>query len=1351
MNTNTYCLLLLLQLFVLRLPAQDGVRYLGIENGLSNNAVTQICQDNRGFMWFGTYDGLNRYDGYKFKIFRNHIGDSSSLADNNIYRIENAGDNGLWIGGRKGLSLFNPLTETFTIPKYQSAGGGEKSLTDNILAIKTLAQNQVLVGTENSGLFRFNTRTAKGIPVLFRGSAAYEVTALAADTALQRYWVFVRHAGLCLYHAGDHSLQLVTPSISNANSLTADQQGNVWLGTDAGLFKYNTAARSFSGNYLPCSSKVVNVCADAQGVLWIACDGNGIFLLQPLQDKAAPLSFAGKQQGLSSNAVYAIYEDKENRKWIGTLRGGINIIDARKNPFELHAFSTANNFGHINNFIFSFCEANDGNIWIGTDGAGLKYWNRKTRTCIAYIANAADKNAISSNFITSVIRDTRNNTWIGTWFGGINRYDAAAHAFRHYPCYNTVTGNIENNVWILYEDRQRTLWASTCNNGTLYRYDTAANAFTLFDARLVNMQCLGEDRQGGFWGGNYTSLVKIDPVNKRHLYYNTGYPVRCVREDKHGNFWVGTDGGGLLLFNRNTGRFIRYTDADGLSSNAILQMLEDKQGNLWISTFNGLVCFDTEQKSCRNFMQSDGLQSNQFTYKAAGMLASGEFMFGGIRGFNIFYPDSVCRPAVMAPLLLTGIRINNQPVADNTQWITQSNAGAIEEITVPYDKAAVSLDYAALEYTTADKINYAYRLEGWDKDWNNAGELRTANYTRLQEGSYLFSIRATNAAGIWSSPVQTIRIVVLPPWYRSWWAYIAYILFIVSGLYVYLRYTTRQQRLKYEVQLAHLETEKERELHEKKLSFFTHVSHEFRTPLTLIINPVKELLAVKQDLPEHKTLNTVYRNARRLLSLVDQLLLFRKADSEEDRLNITRLSLSALCNEVYLCFTQQARLRNIQYVLHTPANNIELLADGEKLEIALFNLLSNAFKFTPDGGAISVTLTKTQQDVQLTITDTGCGIDPAMGNRVFEKFRQAQGTAGATGFGIGLYLVKQFVEKHQGKVSYTSTRHQGTSFVISLPGNLVHVPANGSAPVSGAIHALLEELMEEAPPTEETQLPVLPHHGQTAEEILTDKKSIVLVDDNEDILRYLQQLFEKQFIVHTAPDGLQGLDMIQQQLPDLVISDIHMRGMDGLELCRKIKQADELCHIPVILLTASSAADIKLKGIADGADDYITKPFDQEFLLVKVNNIIKSRNVLQEYFFDRITLKPTTARVPAGYQEFLRRCIDIVEENIDKEDFSIKKFGAAIGMSHSALYKKVKSISGQSVNAFIRSIRLRRAAVLMLRQQLTISQAAFQVGIGDPKYFREQFFKLFGMNPSDYVKKYRNSFNGDLNIINRDV
>ncbi|MEO6733519.1 MAG: two-component regulator propeller domain-containing protein [Ferruginibacter sp.] len=1335
-------------------------KYLGIEQGLSNNSVLSIYQDYNGFMWFGTYDGLNRYDGYGFKIIRNIIGDSTSISSNSIFTMEGDVNHNIWVGGLKGINIFNPITSKFSRVKYRVfKESKEDFVQDNVHIIKAIKGGGMLAATQHHGLIVFekNSTTGTQVPIINGQDqeADYDVTAIEFDSQRQCMWVFIQQHGLYMYDLKKQRLQIVSDYFKQGNCLQLSKQGNVWLGSDNGLFEYNSITRNFSGNFIPVKSKIINLCNDRQGVLWIASDGEGAWTLQGGFNKAVPLTSATGKSITGSNAVFSIYEDFDGRKWIGTLRGGISMLESKSSPFQTITYNPAGKNNAVDNFILSFCEDEKNNVWIGTDGAGLRYWNRKTGALSEYRHSPADKTSITSNFITSIVKDAQNDIWVSTWLGGVNRLKKNTKTFESFTCFNPTTKEEENKVWLIYEDRKKNVWASATNDGSLYLFNRTTNQFQIFDHTILNLQCIAEDKEGNLWGGNYTSLIKIDRSEKKHQTFPIGYPVRCIHEDALKNFWVGTQDGGLLLFSPGTGAYKRFTTADGLPGNTILRILEDNESNLWLSTYNGLSKFNPKKNVLRNFTQSDGLQSNQFSFNGALALQSGEFIFGGIKGFNIFYPDSVANHLELPKIFLNGIRINNNPVEANNKYVTERNFDKIDKITLPFDEAVLSIDFIALDYSGADKIKYAYYLDNWDKGWNYVNNVRTANYSRLQEGSYFFKIRVTNPDGKWSNDTTLLHIIVLPPWYRTWWAFLFYSLLFSGAVYFYIRYTRKQERLKYEIRLAHLENEKDKEITEKKLSFFTNISHEFRTPLTLIINPLKESITNGSSLKENFSLNTAYRNARRLLSLVDQLLLFRKAGSGEDILKISNVNIIDICNDVYQCFIQQAKTKQIGYKIILPQHPIEIFADHEKIEIALFNLVSNAFKFTADKGNILFEVTDGAEQVAISISDNGCGISEAETNKIYEKFQQGTipGAVQKTGFGIGLYLVKHFIDIHRGTVKCESVLNNGTTFTITLRKGKAHLPFNYVLEATGKKYEMLGELSgeqdDQAPPAKAI-LSSAKSSGKKAEEVVTEKKSILLVDDSKEIIQYLRHIFEQKYHLYEAADGNEGLRLAQFHSPDLIISDINMQGLDGVELCNRIKKSETLGHIPVILLTSATSVDMRLKGIEEGADDYITKPFEKEILLARVESILRDRQVLQKYFFDNITLKKTNVKVPAEFQDFLQRCIAVVEQNIDTEDFTIKKFSKAMGMSHSGLYQKIKSISGQSLNAFIRSIRLRRAAVLMLSESMNINQAAFQVGINDVRYFREQFVKLFGLTPSDYIKKYRQSFNRDFNIIRED-
>lgn len=1330
------------------------VQYLGIEQGLSNNSITCINQDSKGFMWFGTFDGLNRYDGYSFKVFRNRLGDSATLIDNRVTSVCEDGHNNIWVGTKKGLSIYCNVKDYFSTLYYQPNGSAEKQPVHcSVNDIRRCAGGSMLVGTGGIGLLKFDgSGLAKQVPCRAAGKLLwnYKVQALDLDSFHQA-WAIIHDVGLCRLNNQRGELEPAGNCTIKGTCMVAGKNGMMWMGTELGLAAFDTKTdtlRTYSEQQgILSDRKIAGLCLDKQGLLWIATDGGGVNILNTVTGQISYMQPENGKKSINSNAVYAVYEDREGRKWIGTLRGGINLIDQKKNRFSTisHDPFTANSL--VNDFILSFCEDAQQNIWIGTDGGGISCWNRQRNVYTNYRHQSGQPGTLSSNFATSIVCDFQNTVWVATYGAGINRFNPATGTFKKYACFNEKNQHEDWYVWQLYEDRSHNLWAGTCSNGRLYRFNRAADRFEVFDDKVRDVISLAEDRKGNLWAGSFNTLIRIDTQKRSHRSYAINFPVRFFHEDKAGRCWVGTEGGGLLLLHPEKGDWEVISESEGLSNNSALNMLEDAHGQLWISTFNGLCRFNPDTRHFTNFYGSDGLQTNQFNYNAALKLKSGELLFGGIKGFNLFSPDSIRAAGGVPQLVVTGMRINNQPAGKDNFIKDGKSVYDVEVIRLPYDKAVLSVDFAALEYSAPDKISYAYYMEGWDKDWNY-GKLRTANYSRLRDGNYVLHIKCTNAEGVWSHNERTIVIKVLPPWYRSWWAWCLYIGLAVLLVRTWLLYQKRQERLAYEIKLAHLKMDKEKELNERKLSFFTHVSHEFRTPLTLIINPVKELLYSSGKEADPENLNVVYRNARRLLSLVDQLLLFRKADSEEDSLRIARLNFYELCYEVYLCFVQQAKNRHIHYTFSCSNHSLELYADREKMEIALFNLVSNALKFTPDGGYVHFLVEETENRFVVKIADSGCGISPQAGNKIFDKFYQSKeaGTAVKPGFGIGLFLVKSFIDAHKGSITYQNNEEAGTTFCITLNKGKEHFAGRIIFEEVAENAVFLEELMEEVIAE---KVPVKEVHTSVIAEpapLVSEEQTMLIVDDNEEVRQYIARLFKDNFRLYEAGSGEEGLRLAQQYAPDIIISDVMMGKMSGIELCSRIKEEETLSHIPVILLTAGTSAEIKLKGVECGADDYITKPFDKEILVARVESLLKTRTQLQRYFFNEITLQSHSLKVPEDYKAFLYSCIEVVEKNMDDEEFTIKTLATAIGMSHSNLYKKVKAFSGQTVSNFIRFIRLRKAAELFINTSCNVNEVACMVGINDARYFREQFYKLFGCNPSEYIRKYRTPFQKTIRL-----
>lgn len=1314
----------------------QNIRYIGVESGLSNNNVTSIYKDVYGFMWLGTYDGLNRYDGNSFSIYRNIWGERNSLIDNHINQIAGAGKK-IFIGTLKGLmyydygdSGFHPVT--YTDEKSRQV----RPIGNNITSLNIAGSGTVFIGTDLGGLFVYDSKNKTGHQVEMSGKGTSYYVQATTSGQVNRTYIFIRNLGLCRLSADNKKIIVVSRDLKSARIITTDGRNNVWIGTDNGLYKFHlptgkTEHLFFSHSKL-FSANVTDIKLTKSRQLLIGTDGSGTYEIDTTGNKVISHYSSGSNPAfLKSDAVSMLYRD-DSMLWITTLRGGFNIIDYKPSRFLTIAHSLVDKNSVVNNFSLSFCEDERNNLWIGTDGGGLSYWDRNNNLFTNYV-HQEKKNSIAGNFITSIVKDDKGRIWIGMFNGGIDRFDKKSGTFIHYTCWNKATGTEDKNIWKLYLDSHNRLWAGTVSGGALFCYDRVKDKFEVFDNRLTNVHAICEDHTGNIWVGNRTNLIKINTQTKKYDSVSFKNAIHCITEDKHQHIWIGTEGGGLIRYDP-TGRSIkRFTQQDGLPNNSILNVVVDYKGNIWGSTYNGLTKFDTGTEKFKNYYASDGLQSNQFNFNAAARLQSGELIFGGINGFNLFYPDSIRQNSRQPEIRLVDLKVNNKSIVGDSLFAGVPGIAIMKEITLPYLKGTVAIDYTAPEYTFADKLKYAYYLEGWDHGWNYVGNLRTAYYTRLNEGQYKLHVRVSDTDGNWNERGVLLKIRILPPWYRTLWAYLVYLICFGSAFFAFSRYRIRQNRLKLEVKFANLQVEREKELNEKKLSFFTNIAHEFRTPLTLIINPVKDMIKARSS-NENNDLTTIYRNSRRLLGLIDHLLLFRKTESENDTLNLRRINFPALCKDVFLCFAQQARARKIRYEYHCSNEDLILLADREKIEIAVFNLISNALKFTPENGSIELHIDETDENILLEVSDSGCGIPEAIGEKLFDKFYQVKDhTSLKTGFGIGLYLVKTFLEKHEGKISFRRNEQGGTTFTINLPksGTGDADKLNGDND-----HHLIDELNS----SEDEEENALIADEASFEHLISDRQSIIIIDDNREMRAYIGKIFKDTYKIYEAETAEAGLEMIKKQLPDVVISDIVLPGINGLELCQLIKTDPVLSHIPVILMTGDSFDDIRLKGLEEGAVDFLSKPFDKDLLVARVKGIIKNRVDLQNYFFNEVTLQDATKNFPEVYKKFIDDCVKVIEEHLLVSDLDVKTIAEKMGCSYSTLYKKIKQFTGMSLNGFIRLVRLRKAAELLILTDANVNEVAYRCGYNDSKYFRRHFSSQFGLNPSEYIKKHRTSF-----------
>ncbi|WP_168196298.1 hybrid sensor histidine kinase/response regulator [Echinicola soli] len=1320
--------------------------YLGIESGLSNNAVTAIYQDKKGFVWIGTYDGLNRYDGYDFLVFRNQPRDSSSLVHNRIVSIYGH-QNEVWVGTKRGLSVYDYHTGKFEARYFlDPITKRRQKLAANINDI-TGRDSTIVVATAGQGVMvRSNGGPLVGIPLLADGERYYQYH--AQGTAVDKdhnIWAFIQGYGLAVKEKEKNSFEVVLQDIKSANCIELDSDGNMWIGSDYGLVRFQTKNKDWhlysadiTRNKI---TDIMNVPED--GELWVATDGNGLVVLEKKSERSYFLKEGTVPSDLASNAVYGLALDQQGRKWIGTLRGGINILEKKQNRFL-----TINNPENVENglpsdFILSLCETNSDSLWIGTDGGGVSVWDRKHDRFTNYRHRNQKAGSLPNDFVTAIV-EGEDKLWLATYGGGVCRYDSRSDTFVPYTLSNK-EGLAHQYIWVLFKDRSGTVWAATSNGEGLYRYNSGQDRFDFVDVGIYGIISMCQDHNGDYWVGTFDHLVKLDLSRKQeHDIIDIGYPVRDIMSIGPGDLLVATEGSGIWRFDREQGTTKTYLQEEGLPNNSVLKMVRDGHGKIWMSTYKGLAKFDPKGEKFTSFFASDGLQSNQFNYNAGIRLQDGKLAFGGIKGFNLIDPLHLERESYFPRIHLSQLRVNNQPGHPNGKTIF-----ALDKLELPYDKSMVSLDFLALEYAHPEKIEYAYHMEGWDEKWHFVNNSRMANYSKLPEGEYTFHVRATNAQGEWSPQVFSLPIAILPPWYRTWWAYGLFVIIIGGLAGVLVFYQRKQDRLKYQVSLSREMARREKELNEKKLNFFTNISHEFRSPLTMIINPLKEVMYGEGKQMDPASIEVVYRNSKRLLSLVDQLLLFRKVQTEVGNVKMVKLDAISLCKEVFTCFIHHAKSMNISYQFNADLESFALVADRQKLEIAIFNLVSNALKFVePNTGKVAVGIQVASNRFVVTVEDNGKGIEPQERGKIFDLFYQGTAQSDVKGFGIGLYLVKKLIEEHKGSISIADSPWGGAKFTIELPTGKSHVPDGLVHEDIGEQMVFLEELFDL-----ESNSPVLKpvpedRLASITDGVVTAKKRLLVVDDNPQLRQYIKKIFEAHFQVVLAEGAEQALEVLEEQQVDLIISDVVMKGMNGVELCKELKSRDEYRYIPVVLLTASASDSIKLKGIEVGADDYITKPFDKSYLQARVKGILRQQETAQQHLLTSVSKKPTDRKLSKGDKEFIDKMVQVIEENLDNGEFSIQSLASVMGMSHSMMYRKVKYATGKTVNEIIRFVRLRAIATTLITTDAQVNEAVSSAGWNDLKYFRKQFSQQYGMTPSAFQKKYKGAVTERQYVLN---
>jgi len=1328
--------------------------------------------------------GLNRYDGYNFKVFKHDFSDSTSLIDNYIISLFKDHSGRLWVNTRNGFNVYDPITESFRRDPGEILD--DISLDGRyILNIYPDRSGKYWFLDNRAKLFRYGPEEDTCTEIDYLPDAGEDIAghilSSIAEDSMGNIWLITRDGTMMLLDGksheviySNHTLSAIYNKRTLDFNLFVDSDDDLWITitNDAqGIYFLDGADRAF--RHIDSGSKpgklntdiVTGIVQDNRGKLWIATDHGGINLLDKGDFSIQYIMHRPYDDySLSQNSITALFKDQRDIIWIGTFKQGINMYHEGIVKFSLYhnILNEPASLGY--NDVNCFAEDTHGNLWIGTNGGGLDYFNRRTGQFRHYTHQPDQKNSLSNNVIVSLLVDREERLWIGTFYGGLNIFDG--QTFHHFMADASDPGSIsDNRIWEIFQDSEGHIWIGTLGGG-LDLYNDKENTFIHYQAGDVNsvhsnfIISIIEDSKGNLWFGTDDGVDMLDKQKGRFIHYAhqennptslSNNDVTHIIEDRRGAIWIGTREG-LNLFNPihpELGNFRIFTEKDGLSDNAISSILEGNRGDLWIATSNGLsnmvidtLASDSLRFSFVNYDESDGLQGREFTQKSAFKTSRGELIFGGANGFNLFYPEHISRNEIPPEIVFTDFQILNRTVGINEKIngriLLKKSITETREITLGHNQNMFSIEFAALNYFQSNKNRYRYKLEGFNDDWIMADASgRKATYTNLDPGDYIFRVRASNNDGIWNEEGIRLDIKVLPSLWKSNWAIAGYVVLLIAALLLLRYLILERMRIIFNVQQERQEAQSRHEIDMLKIKFFTNISHEFKTPLTLIISPIERLLKAARNPSDRQHLVLIHRNARRLLSLVNQLLDFRRMEVQQFRLKPSEGDIVRFVRDISYSFSDLAEIKDIKLSFESNTETLPFYFDHDKIEKIVFNLLSNAFKFTQEKGSIGVFVNILGQDnghseaarserdfIQIIVEDTGIGISPEKQGRIFERFFQedVQGSMVSQGSGIGLSLVHEFVKLHKGDIKLDSMPGKGSRFTVTLPG--------------------LEKSAFEDEQADDNLL----HHkwkggvlAKPAEEPGTLKNlhqpTLLLVEDNEDFRFYLKDNLKNSYNILEASNGAEGWTKTRNLMPDLVVSDIMMPLMDGFELCKKIKTDKHTLHIPVILLTARFSDEQKLKGYALGADDYIIKPFSFEVLESRIRSLILQRATLKQRFKERIDPVPSEISISSPDEKLVGKALTIVEKNISKPEFSVVELSRELGMSRVNLYKKLSSITGKTPIEFIRVIRLRRAAQLLETGRISVSEAAYQVGFNNPKYFTKHFKSEFGMLPSEFRQK----------------
>ncbi|SMG08530.1 hybrid sensor histidine kinase/response regulator transcription factor [Arenibacter troitsensis] len=1308
---------------------------LNVKDGLSQNYITCTTQDFEGFIWIGTRNGLYKYDGYHFEQINLK---EKGIQDNHINCLYRGSDQNLWIGTNKGPVLYDYQSGDLT-PLFLENGALAKSITTFFQQDK----KNIWIGTGEGQLLSYNianNEIKKYSHPGFRNISSIGIT--NTNTLL----IGFKYGGLLTFSIKNEKFSVPKGyeqiGGTGINSIIEAKPETFLVVTPKGVFLYKHGVNPLEVQKLisPTNANALNSVISLLAVnnkhIWLGTDGHGILEYTIASGKLEPLRFEGLSPSFS---VTSMFKARDNSIWIGTTNQGLKIVNPYKSQFNHWAFEKGNKTGLSSNSVLGLTEDSNGNIILAMDGGGITIFDPNSRKFEHYFKNSEEKRVVNT-----VIQDKNNRIWAGTFNHGYHVSRLSSSYFLE-PLTLAIPKEIENiSVKSFLRDKQDNIWIGTITGG-IYLYDNKNGTIKKFKENNPLIQyaqpyCIYQSSDSKIWFGCYSGLYVYNPKDdslKEFFPENGSHfkQVISIEELDGDNLWLGTKTG-LYNINRKYNKTTLYTEKQGLPSNVVNSLLVDSSKFLWLGTDKGLSQFNPATKEFRNFGREDGIHGLEFNENARLKGSDGTLYFGNTNGVYFFHPNQIKTNPIPPEIVLTDFKINSEDVTTTNDNVENNRPiNQVEEINLNHRQNFFTLHFTALNFTNPDKNQYKYKLMGFDQDWIFANNERKANYTNIPPGEYIFKVEASNNDGIWSIAPKTLKIIIYPPWWLTWWARILFVIITLGSLILVNTYVLKQIKLKNDLKIERLEKNNQIQLNEFKTKLFTNLTHELRTPLTMILSPLDKLINKETQGPEYKSqLLSIQRNAQNLLKLINEWLDYRKSTSTQPIIKAIQLDLVNFAQDITEAFKELAtdKSMEIKFISQTPS--IPCHFDPRAIEKVISNLISNAIKYSEAGSNITIQLGTSSSKLDGTsnaffkIEDEGKGISLKKQELIFERF-QSLGENPSTSTGIGLALSKELVEAHHGKLEFTSIPQKGSTFTVNLP--------------LGTAHFTEEQLSNSAdqytPTTtsqkQNHQIEITPHLNVINSFKVAPDYTVLIVEDEDEIREFIAKELADHFKVLTANNGKDGFNKAVESMPDLVLSDVLMPKATGLELCKSLKTNLKTSHIPIILLTALSDEESQVQGLKEGAEDYITKPFSINALFYKIKSIIENRQLITQRYQIETIMKPKELAQSTPDKDLLEKAVNIIHNNISEPNFTVDKLVMELGMSRTPFFKKIKSLTNLTPNEFLKIVRLRHAAQMLLKTDLNISEISFEVGFLSAKYFRSTFKKQFGETPSSYREK----------------